>query len=259
MSRIAVIGGSGFAELPGLEPLGEENPETPYGSPSAPILHGRLGGGDLFFLRRHGLNHRLPPHAINYRANIWALRHLGVERVVGLAAVGGIHAAYGPRVLAVPDHLIDYTHGRDQTFHEGEGAAVVHIDFTWPYCAALRADLVRLAGDQGIALVDGGTLGVTQGPRLETAAEIRRMERDGCDLVGMTGMPEAALARELGLRYACLAFVVNWAAGKVEGEIQFPELEANMAACVAPVQRLLSALVVTATPPAPYRPTAGMA
>jgi 5'-methylthioinosine phosphorylase len=189
------------------------------------------------------LRHRIPPHAVNYRANLWALKSLGAERVVGLAAVGGIHAAYGPRLLAAPDHLIDYTHGRDQTFHEGGEAEVVHIDFTRPYCEALRADLLRLARAAGIAMVDGGTHGVTQGPRLETAAEIRRMERDGCDLVGMTGMPEAALARELGLCYACLAFVVNWAAGKAEGEIAFSELEANMAACVDPVQRILTALV----------------
>lgn len=243
MSHIAVIGGSGFASLPGMEFLGEACPETPYGQPSAPIQQGRLAGGDFLFLSRHGLHHRIPPHAVNYRANIWALKSLGAERVVGLAAVGGIHAAYGPRLLAAPDHLIDYTHGRDQTFHEGGEAGVVHIDFTRPYCEALRADLLRLARASGIAMVDGGTHGVTQGPRLETAAEIRRMERDGCDLVGMTGMPEAALARELGLCYACLAYVVNWAAGKAEGEIAFPELEANMAACVDPIQCLLTALI----------------
>lgn len=243
MSRIAIIGGSGFSNLPGLDTLGEENPETPYGQPSAPILHGRLEGGEVFFLPRHAANHRLPPHAINYRANIWALKTLGVKQVVGLAAVGGISPAYGPRVLVAPDHLIDYTHGRDHTFHEGGEADVVHIDFTWPYCKTLRADLLRSARELRIRLLDGGTYGVTQGPRLETAAEIRRMERDGCDMVGMTGMPEAALARELGICYASLAFVINWAAGKAQGEIQFAELKANMAACIAPIQRILGTLI----------------
>jgi 5'-methylthioinosine phosphorylase len=243
MSQIAVIGGSGFASLPDMELLGEASPETPYGQASAPIQQARLAGGDFLFLSRHGLQHRIPPHAVNYRANIWALKSLGAERVVGLAAVGGIHADYGPRLLAVPNHLIDYTHGRDQTFYEGGEAGVVHIDFTRPYCEPLRTDLLRSALLSGVSLVDGGTYGVTQGPRLETAAEIRRMERDGCDIVGMTGMPEAALARELGLCYVCLAFVVNWAAGKAEGEIHFSELEANMVACVDPIQRLLAALI----------------
>ena len=251
MSLIAVIGGSGFNQLPGMEALGEENPGTPFGQPSAPIQRGRLAGVEILFLSRHGLNHRFPPHLVNYRANIWALKQLGAERVVGLAAVGGIQDAYGPRVLAVPAHLVDYTHGREQTFHEGGDAGVVHIDFSLPYCEALRTDLLRLGRALGIQMVDGGTLGVTQGPRLETAAEIRRLARDGCDLVGMTGMPEAALARELGLCYACLAFVVNWAAGKVEGEIQFAELQANMGACVEPIQRLLTSLVVQGPRPAP--------
>ena len=251
MSRIAVIGGSGFNQLPGLVALGEENPVTPFGQPSAPIQRGRLGDAELLFLSRHGLGHRIPPHLVNYRANLWALRQLGAERVVGLAAVGGIQAPYAPRVLAVPVHLVDYTHGREQTFHEGGDSGVVHIDFTWPYCEPLRAELLRLGRVLGIDLVDGGTLGVTQGPRLETAAEIRRLERDGCDLVGMTGMPEAALARELGLCYASLAFVVNWAAGKTDQEILFAELEANMVACVAPIQRLLTALVVQVAPVAP--------
>lgn len=250
MSRIAVIGGSGFNQLPGLVALGEEEPDTPYGQPSAPIQRGRLADAELLFLSRHGLQHHIPPHRVNYRANLWALKQLGAERVVGLAAVGGIQAPYAPRVLALPTHLVDYTHGRDQTFHEGGEAGVVHIDFTWPYCEPLRAELSRLGRSLGIDLVDGGTLGVTQGPRLETAAEIRRLERDGCDLVGMTGMPEAALARELGLCYASLAFVVNWAAGKTAREIHFAELEANMAACVAPIQRLLTALVTQESPTA---------
>ena len=178
MSRIAVIGGSGFNQLPGLVALGEENPDTPFGQPTAPIQRGRLADAELLFLSRHGLNHRIPPHRVNYRANLWALKQLGAERVVGLAAVGGIQAPYAPRVLAVPAHLVDYTHGREQTFHAGGDSGVVHIDFTWPYCEPLRAELLRLGRALGIDLVDGGTLGVTQGPRLETRAEIARLRKE---------------------------------------------------------------------------------
>lgn len=259
MSPIAVIGGSGFTRLPGLQCGETENPATPFGQPSAPIQRGQLGDTELLFLSRHGVGHHIPPHLVNYRANLWALKKLGAGRVVGLAAVGGIHPAYAPRMLAVPDHLIDYTHGREQTFHEGGDSGVVHIDFTRPYCETLRVALLRHARELGIAMVDGGTLGVTQGPRLETAAEIRRLERDGCDLVGMTGMPEAALARELGLCYASLTFVVNWAAGKAEGEILIPELQANMAACVAPIERLLIALTAEGCAEAPYPTPASLA
>lgn len=242
MGRLAVIGGSGFATLGGLVELGRERPETAYGPPSAEIIHGRLGDGEILFLPRHGPAHSIPPHRIDYRANVWALKASGAERVVGLAAVGGIGAGFGPGVLTVPDQLIDYTYGRAQTFFDGEGGEVVHIDFTEPYCAELRADLLAAAAAAGVAVVDGGTYGVVQGPRLETAAEVRRLERDGCDLVGMTGMPEAALAREAGLCYACCAFVVNWAAGKAEGEILMTEIEANIAACSDRIGALLTAL-----------------
>jgi len=245
MSRLAVIGGSGFATLGGLEVLDHQRPDTPYGPPSAPVVRGLLGGGEVFFLPRHGAGHGIPPHRIDYRANLWALEACGVERVVGLAAVGGIGSAFGPQVLAVPDQIIDYTHGRTQSFHDGERGEVRHIDFTHPYCEDLRRALLGAAVDLGPDVADGGTYGVTQGPRLETAAEIMRMERDGCDLVGMTGMPEAALARELGLCYACLAFVVNRAAGKGNGDIRMEEIEANIAACGACIERILTALAGT--------------
>lgn len=242
MSRLAVIGGSGFTSLPGLEVLGREQPATPYGPPSAPVVRGFLGGHEVLFLARHGSDHSVPPHRIGYRANLWALKECGAERVLGLGAVGGIGRAYGPRVLAVPDQIIDYTYGRAQSFHDGDDGQVVHIDFTRPYCEALRRSLLGAAAAAGLALVDGGTYAATQGPRLETAAEVRRLERDGCDLVGMTGMPEAALARELGLCYACLAFVVNWAAGKAPGEIQMEEILANIAACSTSIGELLRRL-----------------
>jgi 5'-methylthioinosine phosphorylase len=245
MSGLAVVGGSGFAALRGFEEISRELPETPYGPPSAPVVRGRLGAGELLFLPRHGVGHRIPPHRINYRSNVWALKHCGAQKILGLAAVGGIDSAYGPGVLAVPDQIIDYTYGRAQSFFDGDGGEVLHIDFTRPYCEELRRALLAAAPAAGLALVDGGTYGVTQGPRLETAGEVVRLERDGCDVVGMTGMPEAALARELGICYACCAFVVNWAAGKAAGEILMAEIEENIRLSSVRVQRLLGALVAT--------------
>jgi len=206
------------------------------------LVYGRIGETPVLFLARHGEGHRLPPHRVNYRANLWALHAAGAERVVGLASVGGIARHLGPRSFAVPDQLIDYTRGRDHTFHDGESGPVVHVDFTDPYCQALRGALLGACRRAGVPAADGGTYGTTQGPRLETKAEIARMERDGCDLVGMTGMPEAALARELGLRYATLAFVVNWAAGKGAGVIAMSEIEAHLAYCTGQVEAILTAL-----------------
>ena len=243
MSRLAVVGGSGFAALRGFEEISRELPETPYGPPSAPVVRGRLNARELLFIPRHGVGHRFPPHRINYRSNLWALKHCGAQKIVGLAAVGGIGAAYGPGVLAVPDQIVDYTYGRAQTFFDGESAELVHIDFTRPYCEELRHALLAAGPAAGLQLVDGGTYGVTQGPRLETAAEVVRLERDGCHVVGMTGMPEAALARELGICYACCAFVVNWAVGKAAGEIQMSEIERNIELSSTRIQRLLAAVV----------------
>jgi 5'-methylthioadenosine phosphorylase/5'-methylthioinosine phosphorylase len=230
--------------MPGLKELGEEFPETAYGLPSAPILRGTFGEGDEFlFLARHGARHQIPPHLINYRANIAALKACGAERLIGLAAVGGIGSYFGPRILLVPDQIIDYTHNRQQTFFDGESQGVDHIDFTQPYCEHLRAAVLRAARDAGVDILDEGTHGVTQGPRLETAAEVRRLEQDGCDIVGMTGMPEAALAKEAGLRYACCAFVVNWAAGKSDGEIRMAEIKANIFASRDLITGILKALL----------------
>lgn len=242
MGQLAIIGGSGFSALTGLEPVADEAPETPYGRASGPISRAVLGGHAVLFLPRHGGGHRIPPHRINYRANIWALRESGASRVVALAAVGGISPGFAPGVLAVPDQLIDYTYGRDQTFHDGDAGEVVHIDFSAPYCASLRAELVHAGERAGVPLLSRGVYAATQGPRLETSAEVRRLERDGCDVVGMTGMPEAALAREQGLCYAALAFVVNWAAGKTEGEIQMEEIAANLTDCAGRVEQILMAL-----------------
>ena len=184
---------------------------------------------------------------MNYRANVYALHQLGACRVIGVNAVGGIRDDMGPRVLAVPDQIVDYTHGRYASFCDVEGAKVVHIDFSEPYSATLRSDLLAAAKAAGIDAVDGGCYGATQGPRLETRAEIARLRRDGCDLVGMTGMPEAALARELGLDYACIALVANWAAGcpahDAAPEISLPEIFANLDAATLNVPPLVRALL----------------
>lgn len=245
MSQLAIIGGSGFAAMGGLISLGHEQPDTPYGPASGPVMRGLLGGSEILFLPRHGSGHSIPPHRIDYRANIRALQACGAERVVALAAVGGIRSVFEPQVLVIPDQIIDYTYGREQSFCDGNCDEVVHIDFTNPYCEALRQALIDSANELDLDLVDGGTYGATQGPRLETAAEVRRLERDGCDLIGMTGMPEAALAREAGLCYASLAFVVNWAAGKADGDIGMDEIAANIAACSDRIERILAHLAQT--------------
>ncbi len=242
MGLLAIIGGSGFKRLPALHGINEYQVTTPYGATSAPVTRGRLAGHEVLFLPRHGPAHHLAPHCINYRANLWALRANGADRVVGLAAVGGITAPFGPTVLAVPEQIIDYTHGRAHTLYDGDAGAVEHVDLTAPYCAALRQTLIDACHHCAHDVVTFGTYGATQGPRLETAAEIRRHERDGCDMVGMTGMPETALARELGLRYASLAFVVNWAAGKSGNPITMKEIEENLGLCVERVMAVLTAV-----------------
>jgi len=241
---LAVIGGSGLYQFPGLENASRRAMDTPYGPASGEVVLGDFAGKRLAFLARHGESHTLAPHRVNYRANLWALHALGARRVIGINAVGGIRADMGPRVLVVPDQLIDYTHGRITSFCDVEGAEVRHIDFSEPYTASLRQALLDAAGRAGMAVVDGGCYGATQGPRLETRAEIARMKRDGCDLVGMTGMPEAALARELELDYACLALVANFAAGcGDEAEISIEEIFAHLAAATAQVPLLLRAML----------------
>ena len=210
---LALIGGTGIYALAELQDAEAHQPVTKYGPPSGPIRIGTLAGKRVAFLARHGEGHSLPPHRINYRANLAALHALGATRVLALNTVGGITERFGPRVLACPEQLIDYTWGRISTYCEEEGSEVLHVDFGDPYTPMLRRTILAAAGRADVALVDGGCYGATQGPRLESKAEIARLRRDGCDLVGMTGMPEAGLARELGLEYACLAIVANWAAG----------------------------------------------
>lgn len=239
----AVIGGTGLTEIEGLEVTHREVVHTPYGEPSGPITHGIIAGKRIAFLARHGYTANIPPHRVNYRANIWALKSLGVEKIVAVAAVGGITPAMLPTRLVIPDQIIDYTYGRAHTFFEDGLEHVTHIDFSWPYCAEVREALLAAAQCAGIDVVPQGTYAATQGPRLETAAEIRRLERDGCDLVGMTAMPEAALARELGLCYAACAVVANWAAGKCDEEISIDEIHDNLTLGMAQVRALIRGLV----------------
>lgn len=239
MSAIAVIGGTGMNDWPGLEKVREQAGSTRYGAPAAPLVHGRVHGVDVVFLARHGVGHTVPPHLINYRANLWALKDAGVKRVIAIAAVGGIARTLPPAAVAVPKDLIDYTWGRDHTYADGPPAPVQHADFTEPYTPALRKLLLAAGRAARVKLVDGGVMGVTQGPRLESPAEIRRLKRDGCTMVGMTGMPEAALARELGLEYASLAVSVNWAAGVGSGDIH-GEIERSLATGMARIRAVLA-------------------
>ncbi|MGD8308992.1 MAG: S-methyl-5'-thioinosine phosphorylase [Chromatiales bacterium] len=243
MTELAIIGGSGFTQLEGLEIIRREVVHTPFGEASAPLTHGILNGHRVVFLPRHGAGHTISPHEINYRANIWALHNIGVRRVVAMAAVGGITGRMGPGSIAVPDQIIDYTYGRDHTFFESDLTQVTHIEFSEPYCEELRKRLLAAAEGAGVVVVAGGTYAATQGPRLETAMEVKRLEKDGCDLVGMTGMPEAALARELDLCYAACAIVANWAAGKGEGPITMKQIERTLAASMDRARRLLAELV----------------
>ena len=248
---LAIIGGTGVYALGELADVESHQPVTPYGALSGPIRVGTYAGKRVAFLARHGEGHSLPPHRINYRANLAALQAIGASQVLALNTVGGITAVCGPRVLACPDQLIDYTWGRVSTFCEGDvghptGSEVLHVDFGDPYTPALRKRIIAAAARAGVAIVDGGCYGATQGPRLETRAEIARMRRDGCDLVGMTGMPEAGLARELGLDYACLAIVANWAAGAgpdVEEVITLQDVLDNVAVAMDRVPRLVAALL----------------
>ena len=211
---LAIIGGSGLSQLGNLKIELRKVARTPYGEPSGPLTFGRVGGRDVVFLARHGYGHTVAPHEVNYRANLWALKEEGVAGVVSVASVGGIRKDLGPGALVLPDQIIDYTWGRGSTFFEGADAPVTHIDFTEPYSSALRQRILDAAKSCREPVADGGVYAATQGPRLETAAEINRMERDGADVVGMTGMPEAVLARELGLEYAAIAVVANYAAGR---------------------------------------------
>jgi 5'-methylthioinosine phosphorylase len=245
---LAVIGGSGLSKLASLEVTRRKVVRTPYGEPSGALTIGRIRGKELVFLARHGYGHTVAPHEVNYRANLWALKEESVSGVVSVASVGGIRRDVLPGALLVPDQIIDYTWGRRSTFFEGAGAPVTHVDFTEPYTQALRRRILEAARACGEPVLDGGTYAATQGPRLESAAEIDRLERDGAAVVGMTGMPEAVLARELGLDYAAIAVSANFAAGRGDSEHAVPmeRIEAVLAEAMGRVRRIIEQLVAAA-------------
>lgn len=240
---LALIGGSGFTSDDVIENREEVVLTTPWGAPSAPLIFGTLGGEPVVFLRRHGVRHEFAPHRVPSRANLWALRKAGVEGVIAVGTVGGVATDMGPGRIAVPDQLLDYTWGRDVTYHDDFGTAgMKHVDMTWPFDRALSARLLRAADRLGMPVRREGVYACTQGPRLETAAEVRRMARDGADMIGMTLYPECALARELDLPYAGICVSVNHAAGMGDcaDEIDFASLEASLVKAVGGVVRIVA-------------------
>ena len=243
MNKLAIIGGTGLTNFKDLNITQQQVINTPYGETSAPIIQGVLDKNQVIFLARHGSQHNIPPHKINYRANIWALKQMGVTDVIAIAAVGGINSDMLPSELVIPNQLIDYTESREHTFFADNLEAVTHIDFTEPYCEKLRQQLLKTAKELNIKIHSQGVYGATQGPRLETAAEINRLERDGCDIVGMTGMPEAALAHELGLCYATCAIIANPAAGRSIGQITMEDIRKILAQGMKQVYQLLTQII----------------
>jgi 5'-methylthioadenosine phosphorylase len=241
---LAIIGGSGLTQLANLEVGRRKVGRTPYGEPSGALTFGRIGKSEVLFLARHGYGHTIAPHEVNYRANLWALKQAGADVVVSVASVGGIRNDIWPGTIVLPHQVIDYTWGRPSTFFEGPGAPVNHIDFTEPYSRELRGRILHAAAACGERVPDGGVYAATQGPRLETAAEINRLERDGAEIVGMTGMPEASLAREINLQYAAIAVVANYAAGRGDSERAVPldKIQAVLDEAMGRVRRIIEKL-----------------
>ncbi len=241
MAKLGIIGGTGLTKLPGLVVTHRQVIRTSFGEPSGPLTFGELDDHPIVFLARHGYGHTIPPHLVNYRANIRALYDQGVTHIASVATVGGIHPELGPGKLCIPNQIIDYTHGREATFAEYNGKPVHHEDFTWPYCQAMRLRCLQALQQAGEGCRDGGVYAAVQGPRLETRAEIERLSRDGADMVGMTGMPEAYLAKEIGLCYAAVAVAVNWAAGRGDSAtgISMQRIEVTLNEVVARLQSVL--------------------
>ena len=242
---LAIIGGRGLTQLANLKITHQQVMRTPYGEPSGAFLFGTLNQHEVIFLARHGYGHTIPPHLVNYRANLWVLREQGASAVISVATVGGIRADLKPGVIVVPDQIIDYTHGRDATYFEGRDKPYSNTDFTLPYSASLRNRILRSAKTAKQSCVDGGVYAATQGPRLDSIAEINRYERDGADMVGMTGMPETALARELELNYAAIAVVANYAPGRGESAngINIESVNATASAAMDRVRSILACVV----------------
>ena len=243
MNKIAIIGGTGLTSLAGVEITETREVETPYGSPSNALSFGTFGDKEIIFLARHGDPHTIQPHKINYRANIHALKENGVENIIAVNAVGGITPEMHPGRIVIPEQIIDYTYGRKHTFFEDKLDEVTHIDLTNPYSVDLREQLTSTPVILDLNVFVGGVYAATQGPRLETSAEIKKLEKDGCNIVGMTGMPEAALARELNINYVCLSLVVNWAAGKSDEEITMAVIEKYLEDGMEKVKLLLEKFI----------------
>ncbi|MGK2932959.1 MAG: S-methyl-5'-thioinosine phosphorylase [Solirubrobacterales bacterium] len=238
---LAVIGGTGLYSIEGLAVDDRRLIDTGYGEPSGEVITGHLGGDPLLFLARHGDDHSIAPHRINYRANLKALEAAGATRILAVGTVGGIDPGCQPGTLVVPDQLIDYTWGREHTF-EGEDLAGLHVDFTWPYAVRWRSEALEALASSGVdpeMIIDGGTYAAVQGPRLETAAEVSKLAADGCAIVGMTGMPEAVLARELDLDYAAVCPVVNLAAGLTDAPLDIDSMGEVLERALVPLRDLI--------------------
>lgn len=238
MSKIGVIGGSGLYEIKGFVLKKRKAVTTPFGKPSDQYLSGEMGGTEVIFLPRHGKHHNIPPHNINYRANIWGFKKLGVDRILSISAVGGIKKGLKPGDIVILDQILDMTRNRKSTFYDGQDG-VVHVDFTDPFCPELQKALNKAGKRVNVSLKNGGTYVAVEGPRLETAAEIKSFGILGGDVVGMTGMPEASLARELEICYSGLSVVANYAAGISKRKLTVAEVMEAMKASTENIKRLL--------------------
>lgn len=249
MRKVAVIGGSRLANLNNLSVTHSTTVKTPYGEPSAPLSYGMLGDQEVVYMPRRGSETEgQPPHKINYRANIWALRDAGVQLVIATNSVAAINTDREIGDIVLPDQLIDYTYGRENTFF-GDESSVSLIKFADPYDERLRGEAISVAHRLNTDVVADGTFGITQGPRFETKAEIARLERDRCDIVGMTGMPEASLARELDLNYMAITLVVRRAAGKEDGyNMKDPKLQSRLKEQERNIEKLIEAMICHGMP-----------
>lgn len=243
MTKLAIIGGTGLTSIKDLNITKKEVVQSPFGAPSGILQTGELFGKEVLFLPRHGVSHTIPPHKINYRANLWVLKQAGVDTIIAVNAVGGIHDNLKAGQLVVPNQIIDYTTSRTNTFFEEGLKEVVHIDFTEPYCSSLRDKIIQCCNDESVDCMSEATYAATEGPRLETAQEVNRLDRDGCDIIGMTGMPEAALARELDICYACIAVVANQAAGRGDEEITMDMISKNLGEGIETVRNILAKVI----------------
>jgi len=238
MSKIGLIGGSGLYDIKGFVLKQKKSITTPFGKPSDQYLIGKIGKTDIVFLPRHGKKHNIPPHMINYRANIWGFKKLGVERILSISAVGSIKKGLKPGDIVVLDQTIDMTRNRRSTFYDGKGG-VVHIDFTEPYCPELRRIILKAGKQAKVPLKNGGNYVAVEGPRLETSSEIKGFKLLGGDVVGMTGMPEASLAREMEICYSGISVVANYAAGISKTKLTVPEVMEAMHSSTEKIKRLL--------------------